>query len=208
MKPEIASLHERMKKGGDWKTFRDEIVSLHAAATTEEEYVTLLEAHRNLIAVGKYAYNEETYAKLLPVAEAEYKMFLNKESMENDMINPMLLERVTRREVEAGRLAPNDELRKLAVAGSEVLGDTAEWRAHHCKHGNYFFYGMGSAAVLAFGFSQIGFSPLWLIALGLLLGWFTNHHEHKQIKRELVTRRNQQSASIPQPLDAGGGQRG
>jgi len=51
MRPEIASLHERMKQGGDWRAFRDEIASLHAAATTEEEYVTLLEAHRNLVAV-------------------------------------------------------------------------------------------------------------------------------------------------------------
>ena len=77
MKPEIASLHERMKKGGDWQTFREEIASLHAAATTEEEHVTLLEAHRNLVAVAKHAYNEKTYAKILPIAEAEYKSFLN-----------------------------------------------------------------------------------------------------------------------------------
>jgi hypothetical protein len=177
MKPEIASLHERMKKGGDWQTFRDEIASLHAAATTEEECVILLEAHRNLIAAGKYAYDKETYAKLLPIAEAEYKMFLNKESMEGGIINPVLLERVTRREVEAGRLDPGDPLRKLAVAGSAVLGDSAELKEHRCKRGDYFFYGMAAAAVLAFGFAQIGFSPLWLIALGLLLGWFFNERE-------------------------------
>ena len=52
MRPEIASLHERMKQGGDWRAFRDEIVALHAAATTEEEYVTLLEAHRALVATA------------------------------------------------------------------------------------------------------------------------------------------------------------
>jgi hypothetical protein len=189
MKPEIASLHERMKQGGDWRTFRDEIASLHAAATTEEEYVTLLEAHRNLIAVAKHAYDEETYAKLLPIAEAEYKMFLNRESMEDGTINPVLLERVTRREVEAGRLDPDDPLRKLAVAGSAVLGDSAEGKAHRCKRGDYFFYGMAAAALLAFGFAQIGVSPLWLIALGLLLGWFFNERERKRIKRELAARR-------------------
>ena len=27
----------------------------------EEEFVTLLEAHKNLVAVGKFAFNEETY---------------------------------------------------------------------------------------------------------------------------------------------------
>jgi hypothetical protein len=189
MRPEIASLHERMKQGGDWRAFRDEIASLHATAATEEEYVTLLEAHRNLVAVGKYAYDEETYEKLLPIAEAEYKMFLNKESMEDGMINPILLERVTRREVEAGRLDPNDDFRKLAVAGASVLGDSAEIAAHRCKRGDYFFFGMASAAILAFGFTQINISPLWLIALGLLLGWFLNERERKRIKSEIAARR-------------------
>lgn len=189
MKPEITSLHERMNQGGDWRGFRDEIAALHADATTEEEYVTLLEAHRNLIAVGKYAYDEETYAKLLPIAAAEYKMFLNKESMEDGIINPVLLERVTRREVEAGRLDPDDDFRKLAVAGSSVLGDSAELTAHRCKQGDYFFYGMAVAAILAFGFAQIGVSPLWLIAVGLLIGWLFNERERKRIKSEVAARR-------------------
>jgi hypothetical protein len=60
MMPEIASLHERMAKGGDWRIFRDEIAALHAQAKTEEEFVTLLEAHKNLVAVGKFAFDEET----------------------------------------------------------------------------------------------------------------------------------------------------
>ncbi len=190
MRPEIASLHERMKQGGDWRAFRNEIAALHAAATTEEEYVTLLEAHRNLVAVGKYAYDEETYAKLLPIAEAEYKMFLNKESTEGGIVNPVLLERVTRREVEVGRLDPNDDFRKLALAGASVLGDSAEITAHRCKRGDYFFFGMAGAAVPAFGLAQVNVSPLWLIALGLLLGWFLNERERKRIKSEIAMRRS------------------
>ena len=76
MKPEIASLHERMKQGGHWRAFRDEIASLHAAAKTEEEYVTLLEAHHNLIAVGKYAYDEETYASFVQSLKPNIRTFL------------------------------------------------------------------------------------------------------------------------------------
>lgn len=94
MKPEIASLHERMGQGGDWRAFREEIVALHAEASTEEEYVTLLEAHRNLVAVGEFAFDEETYNKIRPIAAAEYKMFLNIEAMEDGEINPVLLERI------------------------------------------------------------------------------------------------------------------
>jgi hypothetical protein len=38
-----------------------ERLALHTQATMEEEFVTLLEAHKNLVAVGKFAFNEETY---------------------------------------------------------------------------------------------------------------------------------------------------
>lgn len=189
MRHDIASLHERMSQGGDWREFQQEIAALHAEASTEAEYVALLEAHRNLVAVGEYAYDAETYAKLLPIARAEYRMFLNKESMEDGVINPVLLERVTRREVEAGRLGPDDDFRQLAVAGASVLGDSAEITAHRCKPGDYLFYGMAAASVFALGMARIPISPLWLIPLGLLVGWFLNERERKRIKAEIAGRR-------------------
>ena len=182
MNPETASLHQRMVNGGDWRAFRDEIAALHEKATTEEEYVSLLEAHRNLVAVGKITYDDETYAKLLPITAAEYRMFLNKEAMQDGLINPVLLERVTRREVAAGRLDPNDEFRILAVAGASVLSDSSELAAHRCKNGDWFFYGMAIAAILSAGLAVVSWSPLWLIALGLVAGWYINEGERKRIK--------------------------
>ena len=182
MKPEIASLRERMSSGGDWKAFRDEIAALHTVAATEEEYVTLLEAHRQLVAVGKLSFDEGTYQKLLPIAAGEYRMFLNKEAMEGDSINPRLLARVTRREIEAGRLEPDDSLRNLAVAGASVLGDSGELTAHACRNSNWFFYGMAVAGILSAGLSLVPLSPLWLIAIGLLAGWWLNERERKRIK--------------------------
>ena len=190
MKPEIASLHERMSKGGDWRAFRDEIAALHEQATTEDEYVALLEAHRKLVAVGKFAYDEEAYAKLLPIAAAEYRMFLNKEAMEDGMVNPVLLDRITGREVEAGRLDPNDSLRALAAASASVLGDSAEITAHRCKQGDWFFYGMAVAALFSAAFVLIPLSPLWLIAVALGLGWFLNEREHMRIKAAIAARRS------------------
>ena len=194
MKPEIASLHERMAKGGDWRAFRDEIAALNAQATTEKEYVTLLEAHQKLVAVGKFAFDEETYSKLLPIAAAEYRMFLNKEAMEDGIINPLLLDCVTHREVQAGRLDPNDEFRKLASAGASVLGDSAELTAHRCKHGDWFFYGMAIAAILSAALAFVPLSPLWLIALAFLVGWFLNEHERKRIKTSIAARRSSPAA--------------
>ena len=190
MKAEITSLHERMGQGGDWRKFRDEIVALHREATTEEEYVTLLEAHAKLVAVGKFAFDEETYAKLLPIAAAEYRGFLNKEALENDTINPVLLERVTRREVESGRLDPNDSLRRLAVAGASVLGDSAELTAHRCRQGDWFCYGMITAAILSVGLALIPLSSFWLIALGLVIGWFLNERERKSVQQAIAARRS------------------
>ena len=190
MNPEIASLHERMSNGGDWRAFRDEIAALHEQATTENEYVTLLEAHRNLVAVGKFAYDEETYAKLLSIATAEYRMFLNREAMEDGLVNPVLLERITRREVAAGRLDPNDSLRALAASGASVLGDSAETTAHRCKQGDWFFYGMAVAALLSAAFELIPLSPIWLIAVGLGLGWLLNERESKRIKAAIAARRS------------------
>lgn len=189
MKPEIASIHDRMKQGGDWRGFRDEIAMLHNEATTDEEYVTLLEAHRNLVTVGEHAFDSDTYEKLLPITRAEYLMFLNKESTEDGVINPALLARVTRREVEAGRLEPEDDFRSFAAAG-ELLGDSAELFAHRCKQGDYFFYGMAAAAIVAFVLPYAHVSALWLIAVGLLVGWYLNERERKRIKAEIAAKRS------------------
>ena len=180
MNSQIASLHDRMAKAGNWRSFRDEIAALHETAKTEQEYVTLLEAHRNLVAVGEYAFDKETYEKLLPVTAAEYRMFLNKEAMEDGLINPVSLERITRREVEAGRLAPDDEFRQLAAAGSAVPGDSKQVTAHQCRKGNWFFYGVLVAAGLSVGLASIPLSPLGLILPGLVAGWYLNERERKQ----------------------------
>ena len=180
MHPQISSLHDRMANGGDWRSFRDEIAALHEQAETEQEFVTLLEAHRNLVTVGQYAFDKETYAKLLPIAEAEYRMFLNKEATEGGLVNPALLERITRREVEAGRLAPDDEFGKLAAAGAAVLGDSREVTARRCRKGDWFFFGVLFSAGLSAGLAFVPVSPLWLIVPGLVAGWYLNERERKQ----------------------------
>lgn len=178
-----------MSRGGDWQAFRDEIAALHAAAASEEEYVTLLEAHSNLVAAGETVCDEQTYAKLLPIAAAEYRNFLNKEAMEDGMVNPALLGRITRREVEAGRLDPNDSFRTLASSEASVLGDFAEVTAHRCKQGDWFFYGATSAAILAAGLALVPLSPFWLIAFAFAAGWFLNERERKRIKAAIAARR-------------------
>lgn len=189
MKPEIASLQERMKQGGDWRAFRDEIASLHNLATTEDEYVTLLEAFDQLVAVGPNAFDAETWTKLLPVTEAEYKKFLLAEAYEGDFANPALLDRITRREIEAGRLAADSDFRKLAEAGGAILGDTGHLSIHACRNGDWFTYGVLIAAVAGAGLAMLKISPLWLVILGLIIGYLINERERKRIKKDVAANR-------------------
>ncbi|THD35022.1 MAG: hypothetical protein E7773_11175 [Sphingomonas sp.] len=115
-----------MSRGGDWRAFRDEIAELHAQDNTEEEYVELLKAHFNLMLLIDQVFDGETATKLHQIVLSEYLLFLNKEALQGgELINPVVLERITRREVEAGRLDPDSEARKLAVAGASVLGDSS-----------------------------------------------------------------------------------
>lgn len=193
MKPEIASIHDRMAKGGNWRDFRDEIAFLHEQATTEEEYVTLLEAHHNLVLVGQTTYDPETWARLRALAKGEYKLFLAIESTEHGNINPVLLERVTRREVEAGRLDANDDARLMAVAGAKILGDSAELTTSRKRYGDWFFYGMVAAVALAYGLQKIHQPVSWLIAVAFVVGWFINELEQRRIKREISALRAQPS---------------
>ena len=189
MNPEIVSLQSRLQQGGDWRAFRDEIAGLHEKARSEEEYVALLEAHRELVAVAKYCFDEETYNKLIPITKAEYNLFLSKEATENGTINPVLLDRITRREVTAGRLNPDDGLRMLAKAGASILGDSAEITAHRCKHGDWLFFGATAGAVLAVPMVRANLSPLWLVLVALVAGWLLNYREQLRIKAAIARSR-------------------
>ena len=170
-------------------TFRAEIASLHEDARSEQERVTLLEAHRNLVAVGPHCFAPETWSNLLPVTQGEYKLFLSREAMEDGIMNPVLLERVVRREVENGRLSEDDDFYKLSVAASTVLGDSAGINTHKCKRGDWFCFGAIATAILAWGFLKVGISPIWLIVFGFAVGTFINGREIRRIKSEVLARR-------------------
>lgn len=180
MNLEISSLKQRMSEGGNWQSFHDEIIALHTKAKTEDEYIILLETHTILAELSKSCFDDATYRKLLPIMASEYLFLLNKEAMQNGIVNSRLLERITRREVDAGRLDSNDELRKLAVAGEAIIGKSSEGTEHKCKHGDWFFYGMSFATILVYAFEKFSWSPLWFIAIGLVVGWKINEYERKK----------------------------
>jgi hypothetical protein len=192
MLPEIASLDERMAQGGDWMQWREEIANLHQRATTQEEYVTLLRAHSILGHLIDEVYDEQTAEKIRPVHSGEYKLFLNKEAMGNgERINPAILDMITAREVEAGRMDPNDDFRQLAAAGGQVLGDSSYLDAKPARRGNWVALAFAVLAIVLWALSvqPLGFSALWLIAVGFVVGTLMNNREITQIKHRAEVER-------------------
>ena len=165
--------------------FREEISFLHERATTQEEYVTLLRAHSILGVLVDDVYDKQVASEIRKVHRAEYLVFLNKEALEDgETINPAMLARITEREVEAGRLAPDDDFRQLAAAGGRVLGDSANATAKRARSGDWVAVVFAIAAVVLWALSihPLGISALWLIPAGLVVGWFANDREATQIK--------------------------
>jgi hypothetical protein len=188
MMPEISTLTERIAAGGDWMEFRIQIAELHDKATTQEEYVELLHAHSILGLLINDVYDEKTAEKIRAIHSAEYINFLNKEATENgDLINPALLALITAREVEAGRMDPNDEFRKLAQAGGQVLGDSAYLDVKPNRKGNWVTLAFSVLAIILWAASirLLDISALWLILVGFVLGWFINEREVKEIRRKV-----------------------
>jgi hypothetical protein len=177
--PEIASLDERMAEGGDWMAWHEEIAQLHQKATTQDEYLILLRAHSILGILADTVFDENTARRIKEAHRAEYLNFLNKEAIEGDLINPALLDRITAREVMEGRLAADDGFRQLAAAGGQVLGDAIPATAELPRKGNWVAAAFAGAAALLWALSvrPLGQSALWLVAVGIVVGWFFNHRE-------------------------------
>lgn len=184
MQPRIATLAERMSAGGDWMEFREEIAELHALAATQGEFIELLQAHAILGLLADHAFDEETAAKIKNVHQAEYLNFLSHEAMEGgDLVNPAMLAHIVEREVEAGRLDPDDDYRQFALAGKQVLGDAAYINARPSRMGNWvaLIFAIVAVALWALSIRPFEISALWLIVIGLIAGTIINSRESTQI---------------------------
>jgi hypothetical protein len=102
--------------------FRDEISKEFGLARTEQDRVVLLALHEAIVDALEEALLQSAE---LPPDELEkfrtlrlqaYHSLIVRESVDKDwLIQPELLANVTKREVDAGRMAPDDELRVLAT---------------------------------------------------------------------------------------------
>src|SRR5690348_2913967 len=59
--------------------------------------------------------------RFLTMRRQAYNQMLVREALVDGNVSPYALDAITRREIEAGRMAPDDELRDIARVGTEVL---------------------------------------------------------------------------------------
>lgn len=110
----------------DWPQTRNEIHEAHEAAETEAERVLCLSAYKVLMDTveRQRLVKPDQWDNFRKARREDYRAFLIREAMigvTDGHIHTDRLAAVTRREVAAGRLSPDDDLRKLADAGDRVL---------------------------------------------------------------------------------------
>jgi hypothetical protein len=129
MSPKIADLLTRMMglAGLTWEKargYRDEIVELNKTAKTEEERIALVFAFDSLMnqVESLNLIDPSSLEHFRNVRESDYRWLLGVQAMKDDHVDPIELERVTRREVEAGRLSEDNKFRQFAIQGALEFG--------------------------------------------------------------------------------------
>jgi hypothetical protein len=100
----------------DWNKFRAEIVEEFRHATTTHERVALLSVHKLVMDTVEQSINftPEDAAKIKELRRQEYCHMLFVEAARPDgLLEPEKMEEITRREIEAGRMPPDDSLREV-----------------------------------------------------------------------------------------------
>ena len=107
----------------EWNKFRNEIVEHFRRATSTPERVALLRVYKVLMDSVEQSpgFAPEDMAKIKEARLSEYRLMLIAEAVGPDgVVVPM--EEITRREIEAGRMSPDDGLRKDAVRMLTEMG--------------------------------------------------------------------------------------
>jgi hypothetical protein len=102
---------------------RIDIHAEHERATTNADRKALLSVHKAVMDAAERQIRAEDLEEFRKVRRGDYILLLIKAAIMGDnsgIINPQRMAVIARREVEAGRMAPDDEVHKLAVAGATI----------------------------------------------------------------------------------------
>jgi hypothetical protein len=105
----------------DFLKIRDEIFENYERATTTHERNALLDIRNAIMDNFERSISSDDLEAFKKVRQQEYRLLLITEAVSGEYISPKAIDAVTRREVAAGRMAPDDEFRQLAAAGGAIL---------------------------------------------------------------------------------------
>jgi hypothetical protein len=109
----------------EWNKFRNEIVKNFRRASTTAERVALLRAYKALMDAVEQAPGlaQKDIGEINKARLHEYRLMLIAEGAGPDGFwDSQKMEQITRREIEAGRMSPNDSLRKDTVRALSEMG--------------------------------------------------------------------------------------
>lgn len=105
----------------NWRIAREQIHEEHERSTSESDRAMLLATFKAVMDEAERHVADESLEKFLGARETDYRLMIIRECLIGENVSTARLNDVTSREVGAGRMAEDHELRKLAVAGHAVL---------------------------------------------------------------------------------------
>jgi hypothetical protein len=122
----VNDLFDRIERAPslDWLGIRREIHDLFGQVATAER-VALLGIYTAVMDAAErqsFAGRPDDLAEFREARRQDYTLLLVKETTVEGNVSPDLLDMVTAREVAAGRMSPDDEMRKLAISGVTTMG--------------------------------------------------------------------------------------
>jgi hypothetical protein len=122
----VHDLLDRIENGPslDWRAVREEIHDLFGQVATAER-VTLLRiftAVMDTVERQGFKGRPDDLAIFRETRRKGYNLLLAMETVVEGNVSPDLLDMVTAREVAAGRMSPDDNMRKLAVSAITTMG--------------------------------------------------------------------------------------
>lgn len=116
----LAEIQDEAKSGinFDWKKARERIHDEHAKAETSDDRAILVALHVAVMdQVERTGVEREKLDEFRKARAQDYALLIVRESTVNENVSPQLLDVVTQREVSAGRMPFDHDLKKLASAG-------------------------------------------------------------------------------------------
>ena len=114
----------------DWRALREKIHDAFDQTDSFEERGIILAAFTALMDCVERGLEDQRgdpgdLATFRKTRDQDYCLLLTKESLDGENVDAKLLERATKREVDAGRMSPDHQLRKLALVGTTLGISTA-----------------------------------------------------------------------------------